>query len=88
MNRLLTAMLVAGLALVGGASTAGAANQPSQGERSIGRNESGSAGVHCHVLTASHTGELTIRVFPSHKGHLNAGGDIFSGDLNCDGIAG
>ncbi|MGH9084818.1 MAG: hypothetical protein ACRDYW_05145 [Acidimicrobiales bacterium] len=87
MKRLLTATIVATLALAGTVSTAAAANQPSQGEHSIGRNDNGSAGPHCHVLVANHAGPFSIQVFPSHKGHAHAGNDIFNADLDCDGDA-
>lgn len=89
MNRLLTALLVAVLALVGSASAAGAANQPGQGERSTGRNDAGfGGGPHCHILVANEAGPFTIRVFPSHTGHVHAGNDIFNADPDCDGDVG
>ena len=89
MKRLLTATMVAALALVGSASMAGAANQPSQGEHSTGRNDAGfGGGPHCHVLVANDAAPFTIRVFPSHTGHVHAGNDIFNADPDCDGDAG
>ena len=88
MKRLLTATMVATLALVGSASIAGAANQPSQGEHSTGRNDAGfGGGPHCHVLVANDAAPFTIRLFPSHTGHMHAGNDIFNADLGCDGDA-
>ena len=90
MRRVLAALMVTVLALAGGTSMAGAANQPGQGERSTGRNEAGfGGGPHCHVLVANQGhGPFTIRVFPSHTAHVHAGNDVFNADLDCDGMAG
>ena len=88
MRRLLIAVFVAGLALAGGASTAGAENQPGQGEHSTVRNPNGfGEGPHCHVQVVA-DGTFTVRVFPSHTGHTHAGNDIFNADPDCDGVAG
>jgi hypothetical protein len=89
MQRLVTGMMVAALALGGSASMAGAENQPGQGERSTDRNSAGfGGGPHCHVMVANEAGPFTIRVFPSHTGHGHAGNDIFNADSDCDGDAG
>ena len=90
MKRLLCASLVTLLTLVGTASIGGAENQPGQGERSTGRNEAGfGGGPHCHVLVVNDGhGPFTIRVFPSHTGHVHAGNDIFNADPDCDGAVG
>lgn len=90
MKRLLVASLVTVLTLAGSTSMAAAGNQPGEGERSTGRNEAGfGGGPHCHVLVANEGhGPFTIRVFPSHTGHANAGNDIFNADSDCDGAAG
>ena len=88
MKRLLAASFVAALAVAGSASVAGAANQPTQGEHSTGRNDAGfGGGPHCHVLTTSH-GPFSTAVYPSHTGHMHAGSDIFLPDPDCDGDAG
>ena len=87
LGSVLAAALVTALGLAGGTSVAGAANQPTQGEHSIVRSDSGSAGPHCHVLATSH-GTFSVAVFPSHKGHAHAGNDIFNADLDCNGVAG
>ena len=88
MKRLLTATIVAAFALAASVSTAHAANQPSQGEHSVGRAETGSAGPHCHILVVNDASPFDIQVFPSHKGHAHAGNDIFNADLDCDGDIG
>jgi hypothetical protein len=90
MKRLLSALLVTVVSIVGSASVAAAANQPGQGERSTGRNEAGfGGGPHCHVIVANEGhGPFTIRAFPSHTGHMHAGNDIFNADVDCDGAAG
>ncbi|MET0904413.1 MAG: hypothetical protein ABWZ52_14345 [Acidimicrobiales bacterium] len=86
MKRMLTATIVGALALVGSVSTAGAANQPGQGEHSTVRNDAGfGGGPHCHILVANDAAPFTIRVFPSHTGHMHAGNDIFNADADCDG---
>ena len=89
MHRLLAALLVTVLMLVGSTSVAGAVNQPGEGERSTGRNEAGfGGGPHCHVLVANEGhGPFTIQVFPSHTGHVHAGNDVFNADVDCDGAA-
>jgi len=89
MKRLLTATIVATLTLVGSASMAGAENQPSQGERSTGRNDAGfGGGPHCHVMAVNaDQSTFEVRVFPSHTGHMHAGNDIFLPDPDCDGDA-
>ena len=87
MKRLLAATFVAALAVAGSASVAGAANQPTQGEHSTGRNDAGfGGGPHCHVLTTSR-GPFSTAVYPSHMGHSSAGSDIFLPDPDCDGDA-
>ncbi len=90
MKRLLSALLVTVLTIVGSASMAAAANQPGQGERSTGRNEAGfGGGPHCHVVVVNEGhGPFLIRAFPSHTGHMHAGNDIFNADPDCDGAAG
>lgn len=87
MKRLLAALLVSVVALVGGTSLAGAANQPGQGERSTGRNDAGfGGGPHCHVIVVDGSeGTFLVRAFPSHTGHMHAGNDIFNADPDCDG---
>jgi hypothetical protein len=90
MKRLLTALLVTVLTLVGSASMAGASNQPGQGEHSTQRNAAGfGGGPHCHVLVVNDGhGPFTIQAFPSHTGHMHAGNDVFNADPDCDGTAG
>jgi len=90
MKRLLSALLVIVVALVGSTSLAAATNQPGQGEHSTGRNVAGfGGGPHCHVVVANEGhGPFTIQAFPSHTGHMHAGNDIFNADPNCDGVAG
>ena len=89
MKRLLTALVVSVVVLVGGASVAGAENQPGQGEHSVGRNDAGfGGGPHCHVVVANEgSGPFSIRSFPSHTGHSHAGNDVFLPDPDCDGDA-
>jgi hypothetical protein len=90
MKRLLAALLVTAVTLVGGASMASAANQPGNGETSTGRNDAGfGGGPHCHVMVVNQGhGPFLVRVFPSHTGHMHAGNDIFNADPDCDGDAG
>jgi len=93
MKRMLAAVAVTAIALLGLGSTAGAVPEihPSQGESSTGRNVNGFGGPgfpHCHVLVASDAAPFTLRVFPAHTGHANAGNDIFNADPDCNGEAG
>ena len=91
-------LLIAGTALALGAvavpSSALAVddNQPSQGENSTGRNDTGfGGGPHCHVLRSSHGAPFEwIRVFPSHQGHASSGtaDGPFLADPDCDGDPG
>ena len=65
-----------------------AAAQPTRGANSTefgtndqpdGRNANGfGGGPHCHTLAVDAVEPGSITVFPSHTGHANAGGDIFS----------
>lgn len=80
-----TVLLVLGVL----APAAIAANQPTRGDSSRGRNEAGhGGGPHCHVLTVDSAQEqFTLWVFPSHTGHANSAAGTFAADFNCNGIA-
>lgn len=93
MKRMLTMSLVAAMAVGGMAGAASAEpppNQPSQGDSSIDRNLAGvGGGPHCHVLVVDNAQErFTIRVFPSHTGHVGSGtvDGVFAADGDCDGV--
>ena len=71
-------------------------SQPSQGERSAGRNIHGTGfGPHCHVVVPA-TGSSPfqfIAVMPSHRAHLSTNAaqgasSVFQADPNCDGDPG
>ena len=65
-------------------------NQPSEGEHSTGRNDSGfGGGPHCHVNVQAN-GHFSVQVFPSHMGHVSSGlGEgPFVADPDCNGIPG
>jgi hypothetical protein len=88
MRRSVVLVVVVLLLLVGLVPVAFAANQPSQGEHSTGRNEAGfGEGPHCHVLIVdSAQQQFVIRTFPSHQGHASSGvGHVFAADVDCDG---
>ena len=88
MKRFAVVLTILALLLVGVAPAAFAGNQPSQGERSTGRNVAGTGdGPHCHVLIVDSAQEqFVIQVFPSHAGHVASGpGHVFAADLDCDG---
>ena len=92
MKSLIAATLAAG-ALLAGAAHVSADTQPTGGTASIGRNEQGSAGPHCHwnLVASEHNAKFDlIFVFPSHKAHVATGTptNIFQADINCDGIQG
>jgi hypothetical protein len=91
MKRAFVVLVVATLTSLGMASMASAANQPSQGESSTGRNDAGfGGGPHCHVLVVDSAQSQfdNIRVFPSHTAHINTGltDGVFVADANCDGV--
>lgn len=93
MKRVLTMSLVAAMTVAGVAGAASAEptpNQPSQGQSSTDRNLAGfGGGPHCHVLVVDNAQEqFTIRVFPSHTGHVGSGTSdgVFAADLDCDGV--
>jgi hypothetical protein len=93
MKRLLIALAASSLGAVAVPSIAIADdNQPSQGENSTERNDSGfGGGPHCHVLRSSHGAPFVwIRVFPSHQGHASSGtaDGPFLADPDCDGDPG
>jgi hypothetical protein len=74
--RNLAFVLALGAGLAGAAAPALADNQPSQGASSAIRNDSGSAGPHCHInLTAGEAQDAfdDILVLPSHKAHVATG---------------
>ena len=99
MRKLILVVVPAALVLATAAPAAAqVVSQPSQGERSAGRNIQGTGfGPHCHVVVAA-TGNSAspfpnISVMPSHTAHLatNAaigGSAVFRADPNCDGDAG
>ena len=76
--------------------------QPSQGERSAGRNPQGvGGGPHCHVVVAAseHVAASAaapfehISVMPSHTGHVatntaQGAGAVFLADPDCNGVPG
>jgi hypothetical protein len=76
------------------AASADGHTQPSQGDRSVDRNEAGvGGGPHCHVLSVDHAQQesfANIWVFPSHRAHVATGTPnvIFAGDADCNGIPG
>jgi hypothetical protein len=93
MKRTFVGSAVVAITLVVGPAVAGAANQPSQGEHSTGRNPAGfGGGPHCHVLSVEQAnGHFeSIRVFPSHQGHASSGlaDGPFVADPDCDGLPG
>jgi hypothetical protein len=91
MKRTVVVLIIAVLASLGAAPAAFAQTHPSQGENSTGRNDAGfGGGPHCHVLVVDNAQAAidTIRVFPSHTGHLNSGlaDGVFAADPDCDGV--
>jgi hypothetical protein len=93
MKRTLLGAAVVAVATLLGPPVAAADSQPSQGERSTGRNDAGfGGGPHCHVLSVEQAnGHFTwIRVFPSHQGHASSGlaDGPFVADPDCDGLPG
>ena len=95
MRKLILVVVPAALILAT-AAPAQVVSQPSQGERSAGRNIQGTGfGPHCHVVVAASDPApfQFIAVMPSHTAHLatNAalgGNAVFQADPNCDGDAG
>ena len=92
MRKLLAAVFVTALTLLGLTSTAAAdppESHPSQGEASTDRNDAGfGGGPHCHVVVANDgQGPFQIRAFPSHTGHAHAGNHIFNADFSTDACA-
>ena len=98
MMRTLVSALVPAILFLAAAVPAAAQEvaQPSQGERSAGRNPQGvGGGPHCHVVVAAseHAPFENISVMPSHKGHVatntaQGSGAVFVADPDCNGVPG